>query len=103
MVPQMSAYLVSSYRVTNPDAFQGYGPAVVPTIMAHGGEIVVADYESEALDGEPAPTTVVIRFESKEAARAWLESPEYEAIKHLRTDNTEGTTAVLVDEFTLPG
>jgi uncharacterized protein (DUF1330 family) len=31
-----------------------------------------------------------LRFATKSAARAWYESPEYQAISHLRTDNTEG-------------
>ncbi|MFM9852471.1 MAG: DUF1330 domain-containing protein [Sphingomonadaceae bacterium] len=38
---------------------------------------------------------------SKAAATAWYESPEYEAIKHLRTDNSEGS-AVLVDPWVAP-
>jgi len=33
---------------------------------------------------------VVLRFATKAAAKAWYESPEYRAIRHLRTDNTEG-------------
>jgi uncharacterized protein (DUF1330 family) len=32
----------------------------------------------------------VLRFATKAAARAWYESPEYQAIKHLRADNSEG-------------
>jgi uncharacterized protein (DUF1330 family) len=32
----------------------------------------------------------VLRFATKAAAEAWYESPEYQAIRHLRTDNTEG-------------
>jgi len=36
----------------------------------------------------------VLRFATKAAARAWYESPEYRAIRHLRTDNTEGTAVI---------
>ena len=32
----------------------------------------------------------MLRFASKAAVKAWYESPEYQAIRHLRTDNTEG-------------
>jgi uncharacterized protein (DUF1330 family) len=32
----------------------------------------------------------VLRFATKAAAKAWYESPEYQAILHLRMDNTEG-------------
>jgi uncharacterized protein (DUF1330 family) len=36
----------------------------------------------------------VLRFATKAAARAWYESPEYRAIRHLRTDNTEGAGVI---------
>jgi uncharacterized protein (DUF1330 family) len=32
----------------------------------------------------------VANYTIKSAAEAWYESPEYQAIRHLRTDNTEG-------------
>jgi len=69
--------------------------------VASGGEILVADPESEAMDGQPEHVTVVIKFPSKEAARAWYNSAEYQEIVHLRTDNTEGFLA-LTDEFVIP-
>jgi len=40
--------------------------------------------------GSVGQVAVVLRFENKAAAQAWYESPEYQAIRHLRTDNTEG-------------
>jgi uncharacterized protein (DUF1330 family) len=36
----------------------------------------------------------VLRFATKAAAQAWYESPEYRAIRHLRTDNTEGVGVI---------
>ena len=35
--------------------------------------------------------TVVLKFPSIDALRAWRESREYKEIINLRTDNTEGT------------
>ena len=52
-------------------------------------KVVVADYESEPLEGEPQSVSVVLRFDSKSAARAWYNSPEYQEIVSLRTNNTE--------------
>jgi uncharacterized protein (DUF1330 family) len=66
----MSAYLVATLRVTNPDGFQAYPPAVIPLIEAHGGEVLAADFAAEALERDPPPVAVVIRFPSKEALRA---------------------------------
>ncbi len=98
----MSGYIVVNYRITDPDAYRAYTSAVVPTIQAHGGEILVAGPGSEVVEGSPEPVTVVVRFPSRQAARDWYDSPEYQAIIHHRLNNTEGSM-VLAEEFQLPG
>ena len=75
---------------------------MIPIIVAHGGEVLVADLESEAVEGEPPHVTVVLRFPNKDAARGWYASPEYQAIKHLRLDNSADGRIVFADEFVLP-
>ena len=97
----MPAYLIANYKLTDPEAYQAYLPAVAPTLEAHGAEVLVADYESEAIEGTPDGVTIILRFPSKEAARAWYRSPEYQAIINLRTDNTDGFI-VLTQHFTTP-
>ena len=97
----MSAYFIASYRITDPAGYEPYVPAVIPILQAHGCEVLAADYTSQAIEGEPNAVTVILNFASKEAALAWYNSPEYQAIVHLRTDNCEGT-AVLVDQWTPP-
>jgi uncharacterized protein (DUF1330 family) len=97
----VSAYLIANYKLTNPTAYQSYVHAVMPTLEAHGAEVLVADYESEAVEGAPHSVTIVLRFPSKEAARAWYQSPEYQAIISLRTDNADGFV-VFADHFTTP-
>ena len=52
--------------------------------------------------GDTLDTRVVLRFDSKEAALGWYESPEYQAIVHHRADNAQGV-AVLCDGFVMPG
>ncbi len=86
----MSAYLVANYRITNPEGYAAYPPAVAPTLEPFGGELVVADFNSEAIEGQPLPVTIVVKFPSKDAAKAWYQSDEYQAVVNLRTDNTEG-------------
>jgi uncharacterized protein (DUF1330 family) len=97
----MAGYLIANYRITNPDAYNAYIPAVMPTLRAHHAEVVVADYESDPVEGQPAAVTIVIRFPSRAAARAWYDSPEYQAIVGLRTDNSEGFV-VFANEFVTP-
>ena len=98
----MSGYLIANYNITNPEGYQSYLAAVGPTIVAHGGEILVAGPGSEAVEGQPGAVTVVLKFPSKEALRAWYDSDEYQKIIHHRTDNTEGSL-VFADEFVMPG
>ena len=97
----MAGYVIANYKITNPKGYEGYAPAVMPTLEAHGAEFLVADYESEPLEGTPASVMVVLKFDSKETARAWYESPEYQEIMHIRTDNSEGIL-VIADEFVMP-
>jgi len=90
----MAGYFIANYTITNPDGYQEYPAAVGPTLTAHGAERIVVDRSSDLLEGSARQVTVVLRFATKAAAKAWYESPEYQAIKHLRTDNTEGIAVI---------
>jgi uncharacterized protein (DUF1330 family) len=96
----MSAYMVFNYTITNPEGYQAYPPAAMPTLPS-GAEVLVADYESDSIEGAPGHVTVVLRFESRDVARAWYESEAYQAVRHLRTSNAEGA-ATLCDGFVMP-
>ena len=38
----MAGYLIANYNITNPEGYEKYIAAVIPTIAARGGEILVA-------------------------------------------------------------
>src|ERR1700728_1816064 len=97
----MSAYMVFNYTVTNQEGYDKYLPAAMPTLGPGVAEVLVADNESEAIEGSPRNVTIILRFESKDAARTWYESEAYQAAKPLRTSNTDGV-AVLCDSFGTP-
>jgi uncharacterized protein (DUF1330 family) len=86
----MAGYFVANYTITNQAEYKEYLAAVGPSLQAHGAEPILVDRDCELLEGSAGKVTVVLRFASKDAARAWYESPEYRAIRHLRTDNSEG-------------
>ena len=86
----MPAYLIANYTITNPDAYAEYPPAVAPTLEPFGGELVIADFASEAIEGSPAPVSIVVKFPDKQSAKDWYHSDAYQAVIGLRTDNTEG-------------
>jgi uncharacterized protein (DUF1330 family) len=97
----MAAYLIANYRITNPDGYAKYPPAVAPTLAPYGGELLVADFDSEIVEGAASPVSIVLRFPSKQSARDWYNSPEYQAVVGLRTDNTEGQL-VFADAISAP-
>jgi len=86
----MAGYFVANYRITNQAQYKEYLAAVGPSLTAHGAERVIVDRDSELLEGSAGEVTVVLRFPSKAAAKAWYDSPEYQAIRHLRTDSSQG-------------
>ncbi len=90
----MAGYFVANYTITNQDEYKAYLAVVGPSLEAHGAESIVVDRDCELLEGSAGQVTVVLRFATKAAVKAWYESPEYRAIRHLRTDNTEGVAVV---------
>jgi uncharacterized protein (DUF1330 family) len=90
----MAGYFVANYTITDQAGYQQYLAAVGPTLEAHGAERVVVDRACDPLEGSAGQVTVVLRFATKALARAWYQSPEYQAIIRLRTDNTAGVSAI---------
>ncbi len=90
----MAGYFVANYTITNQAEYMEYVAAVGPILAAHGAETIAIDRDSVLLEGSAGQVTVVLRFATKAAAEAWYQSPEYQAIRHLRTDNTEGVAVI---------
>jgi uncharacterized protein (DUF1330 family) len=98
----MAAYVLVSYDIVDSKGFEPYVPAVLPILQKHGVQIVVGDFEGQALEGEAAGVNVVLRFASREAALEWYNDPEYAPVKQIRLDSTANNRMTLVDEFRLP-
>lgn len=82
----MSAYIVATIRITDPDRFAAYGRAIAGLSERHGGEPLVRGAVSEVVEGDSpvGERVVVTRFPDAEAARAYVASPEYIAGKVMR-------------------
>ncbi|MFP6793861.1 MAG: DUF1330 domain-containing protein [Pseudomonadales bacterium] len=61
----MAGYLVANYDITNEEGYQRYISTVGPTIIAYGGEILVAGPGSEAVEGNPGLVTVCAQISIK--------------------------------------
>ena len=87
----MAAYFIAQYVVKNPALYTEYQKGAGPTIAAHGGELISLDIAAETIEGAPpGPQTVILKFEDTAAAKAWYESPDYQAVVGKRLEATDG-------------
>jgi uncharacterized protein (DUF1330 family) len=99
----MPAYFIAQYVVKDPKLYREYQIAGGPTMQAHGGELVSFDIASETIEGTPpGPVTVVVRFESTAAAKAWYGSAAYQEALPKRLASTQGF-AVISQSMNLKG
>jgi uncharacterized protein (DUF1330 family) len=81
----MPAYLIVDADVIDPEQYEQYKAASPGAIAAGGGRFLVRGGELDVLEGDWSPTrVVVVEFENLEAAKAFYESPEYQAAIKLR-------------------
>jgi len=99
----MAAYVVLMQQVDDTDRYLSeYVPAAVPFPVKHGGEVLPADFDAEAAQGEPPNGAVVLRFPDVAAAWGFLNDPDYQPVKEVRLGCTSGGQMVVVPEFTMP-
>ena len=98
----MAVYVIVGYDIIDPEGYEGYVPGVVPLLQKHGAEILVADYESQAPEGQPRKANVVLKFPSEGAARNWYNDPAYGPARQIRLDSTEGGYFVMALESKAP-
>ena len=73
-----SAYIISDVVVTNPTQYEDYKKWSTEAMKVHGAEVCVRGGKIETLEGDWAPTRIVVlKFPSIEAAKKFSESPEY--------------------------
>ncbi|MCW5690314.1 MAG: DUF1330 domain-containing protein [Pseudolabrys sp.] len=79
------AYWVATYRtVSDLDALAAYGKVAGAALQAAGGRILARGMPAATLDGGYMGRTVVLEFDSVDAAKAAYNSPAYqEALKLL--------------------
>jgi uncharacterized protein (DUF1330 family) len=73
------AYWVATYRsVSNPDALAAYAKLAGPAIAAAGGRFLARGVPAQVYEAGLQQRTVLIEFDSVEAARAAHDSPAYQ-------------------------
>ena len=99
----MAAYFLWHNRILDAEKMQKYLSKAIATMAPYHPELVVFDEHARALEGSaPGPRTIVIKFDSRDTAMAWYNSPAYQEFLPLRLAATEGF-GVLVDGFAPAG
>ncbi len=91
-----AGYVIAKLKVTNPENYKEYVEKVTPLVKKFDGEFLVRNGEYKIFDGETQfPRIVMLKFPSYERALQWYNSEEYEPIKKIRLDNSEGTNIII--------
>ena len=92
MASDNPAYLVaSSFMHDGHGSLEPYGTAAQPLLAKYGGEVVIAGSTGQFLhhfEGEwnQGARFTLFKFPSMDALRGFWNCPEYQQVKHLRTD-----------------
>lgn len=91
----MSAYIIFNVEVTDPDQYRKYQQFSSEAIQKYGPRVLVRGGEVTSLEGAVPGRTVVLEFDTVEAAQAFYDSPEYRQGRALRA-NAAQVTAYIV-------
>lgn len=98
----MAAYFLAVMDVTDPDGFQQYAAAAMPSFEGVNFEILAIADDPEPLEGKlPASHFAIIKFEDEEAAHAWYNSPSYAKAKPIRLNATTNGFAAILPGFSM--
>lgn len=92
----MAAYVIARVNVTDPDKYENYKALAPAAIQKYGGEYLARGGALATLEGEEEGRRVVIlRFKDMDAAKAFYNSPEYQAAKKEREGAADGQFIVV--------
>ena len=85
----MTGYVIFDVGPSDREAMKPYPDKAFDTIAAHGGKLIARTGNIDVRESTYGPSwrpsqILIIQFVSMDAARAWYESPEYQAILPIR-------------------
>jgi len=99
-VKVLPGYVIAEVDVTDPGTFQKYAEKTPGTIAPFNGRYIIRGGKTLSLEGDAPKRFVVIAFDSMEKAKAWEDSPAYEAIKPIR--HSSAKSRVFIAEGVAP-
>ena len=91
----MAAYIIANVDVTDPEQYKAYQQLSTHAMKTHNVKLLARGGETLALEGNAPKRTVVLEFETMEAAEAFYNSPEYLAARQARENAAHMTMYVV--------
>jgi len=89
-------YVILTEAIKDPSGMIAYGKAAGPTMASGGATILAVETQHEVLEGQwHGNQTVVLEFESVDAARAWYHSEGYQEAVKLRQAAADCNAVIL--------
>lgn len=95
----MAAYLIVNFDIDDADAYRTYQKGAVPSLgIGETSRVVAYDTATTRVEGDSAGSqTVVLEFESMDAAKAAYDSGAYQEVLPIRLEATSNHFGVLVE------
>lgn len=83
-------YMIANLVVNDVERYRPYEEGFFPILKRHGGRFHTFDDSIVTFEGEAPPKgrLVIFQFPSEQAARAWYDDPEYQALSEHRRAGT---------------
>jgi uncharacterized protein (DUF1330 family) len=95
-IKPVPAYLVVQVQIRDAEIYKQYAARSPAIIAKHGGRFLARGGETDVLEGDtPQRRVVIIEFPSRQAARDFYHSREYQEIKEIRTPVSDGLFLVV--------
>jgi len=92
----MTIYLIANIDIDDRERYAQYEAGFMDIFSRFDGRMLAVDEQQTVLEGAPAPTrSVLIEFPDEAAARAWYESPEYQALAAHRFASSTGSVTII--------
>ncbi|MDH3413945.1 MAG: DUF1330 domain-containing protein [Gammaproteobacteria bacterium] len=89
-------YVIFTESIRDQGRYDGYVQNAMKTIRQSGGRVIAVDDAPAVLEGQwHGSRTVVLEFDSVQAARDWYNSPEYQAVIGERQASAEANAVML--------
>jgi uncharacterized protein (DUF1330 family) len=93
----MSAYVIVEIEILDPAGYEEYKKVAGATVEKYGGKYIVRGGRTEVLEGDWQPKRIVVlKFESMQLAREWLNCEEYREPRKMR-HRTAKTNMIVVE------